>query len=321
MNERSGPRVAIGLPVYNGENYLSIAIESVLAQTYRDFELIICDNTSTDSTPAICARYAAQDPRVRYHRNPRNIGAAPNFNLTVKLISPSVEYFKWISHDDTMTPDFLERTVRILDDNPEIVLCTSLMGIIDAHGRQISVYDSALHATLTSDRPSDRFADCIIKRHNNYDTYGLIRCSAFTDSLLMPSYFEGERTTLVELSLRGKFIQIPEPLFAVREHTGRATSAFTRLNWLSHEDTSASKWLKIGALMKYRDYCRVVNRHVKDVGERLRCYRHLLTYWFKHDHAAVLVGDVIAFISPGIYTALRNLKHRIEGGDRRVGVS
>ena len=72
------PTVSLGLPVYNGENYLAATLDALLAQTYRDFELIICDNASTDGTEAIGRRYAAADRRVRYHRNAENIGASAN---------------------------------------------------------------------------------------------------------------------------------------------------------------------------------------------------------------------------------------------------
>jgi glycosyltransferase involved in cell wall biosynthesis len=321
MNPTSGPRVAIGLPVYNGENFLRFAIDSVLAQTFGDFELIICDNVSTDSTPAICAAYAERDPRVRYHRNPRNLGAAPNFNMTFKLVSPSVEYFRWISHDDIMVPDCLEKCVRALDAHPDVVLCTSLIGTIDENGTLISSYDSNLKATRTSDRPSARFFDTAFRKHNNYDCYGLIRRSALEDSLMMPSYYGGEKTTVVELSVRGKFIQIPETLFSVREHAQRATSAFTRLNWLSNEDTGASRWLQNGTLMMFLDYVRIVNRRVSDPGERLKCYWLLLTWWFRHDHAALFFSDLIAFLSPDAYLALRKLKKRLTGPGKHAEAS
>ena len=78
----AAPRLSIGLPVYNGENYLAAAIESLLGQTYGDFELIISDNASTDGTEDICRGYAAQDPRIRYCRQPQNIGGAPNHNYS-----------------------------------------------------------------------------------------------------------------------------------------------------------------------------------------------------------------------------------------------
>jgi len=114
------PRVSIGLPVYNGENYLEEAIDSILAQTYKDFELIISDNASTDRTPDICQAYANKDPRIRYYRNEKNIGAAVNFNRVFELSSS--EYFKWAAHDDIIAPDYISECIEILDNDDSIVL-------------------------------------------------------------------------------------------------------------------------------------------------------------------------------------------------------
>ena len=76
----SEPRVSIGMPVYNGENYLAQALDSLLAQTFTDFEIVICGNASTDGTEALCREYAERDARIVYRRNESNVGAAANFN-------------------------------------------------------------------------------------------------------------------------------------------------------------------------------------------------------------------------------------------------
>ena len=99
------PRVSIGLPVYNGENFLEFALDSILGQTFQDFELIISDNASTDATESICRRYAAKDSRIRYYRNPNNQGAAQNYNRVFALARG--EYFKWAAHDDVCKPNYL----------------------------------------------------------------------------------------------------------------------------------------------------------------------------------------------------------------------
>ena len=119
MTSGAPPRVSIGLPVFNGERYLARAIESVLGQDFRDLELIVCDNASTDRTPEICAAYARRDARVRYFRNPRNLGAGPNYDRCFRLARG--EYFKWAAHDDRLAPDYLSRTVAALDAAPEAV--------------------------------------------------------------------------------------------------------------------------------------------------------------------------------------------------------
>src|SRR6267143_929234 len=109
----SAPSVSIGLPVYNGERYVRTAIESILNQTLQDWELIICDNASTDGTQAICEDYAARDARLRYLRNPSNIGAANNYRRVVELAQG--RYFKWIASDDYCAPEFLDRCQRAND--------------------------------------------------------------------------------------------------------------------------------------------------------------------------------------------------------------
>ena len=89
----SAPLVTVGVPVYNGQRYLARALDSLLAQTFDDFEIVLCDNASEDRTAEICAAYAARDPRIRFHRNPQNLGLVRNFNRTFELAEGT--YFKW----------------------------------------------------------------------------------------------------------------------------------------------------------------------------------------------------------------------------------
>ena len=117
------PAVSVGLPVYNGERYLAEAIESVLRQTFADFELVISDNASTDRTAEICRSFARADGRVRYHRNEANLGALPNFNRVFDL--GRGRYFKWAAHDDVLRPELLRRCVDVLEDNRDAVVCES----------------------------------------------------------------------------------------------------------------------------------------------------------------------------------------------------
>ena len=126
------PRLTIGLPVYNGENYLAESLDALLGQTFEDFELIISDNASTDATADICRRYEQLDSRVSYFRQPRNIGLAPNHNFVVEQARG--ELFKWASDDDLYARDLLERCVEALDENPDVVLAHSWTAMIDGSG-------------------------------------------------------------------------------------------------------------------------------------------------------------------------------------------
>src|SRR3546814_4612052 len=107
------------MPVYNGERYVASAIESLLAQDFEDFELIISDNGSTDRTEEICREFASRDPRIRYVREEENQGASWNFNRVFELARG--EYFRWACHDDACEPTHLSRCVELLDESPPSV--------------------------------------------------------------------------------------------------------------------------------------------------------------------------------------------------------
>ncbi len=123
------PKISIGMPVYNGEKYIREALDSLLAQTYADFELVISDNASTDGTEAICREYVNKDIRIKYIRQPINIGAYNNFNYLLE--NARGDYIKWLAHDDYLEPFFLEMMVKYLDEHDDVVLCTSDVKIID----------------------------------------------------------------------------------------------------------------------------------------------------------------------------------------------
>lgn len=148
---KSSPRVSIGLPVYNGDNYLIETLDSILAQTYADFELIICDNASTDGTAEICRTYAVQDDRIRYFRNETNVGAARNYNLTWEHARG--EYFKWVAHDDPCAPQLIERCVAALDSMPDVIMAYGRTILIDARGDIIEYHNDGFN--LTSSHPHE----------------------------------------------------------------------------------------------------------------------------------------------------------------------
>src|SRR2546430_15895976 len=114
--------ISVGMPVYNEERYLCETLDSVLAQELGDFELIICDNASTDGTARICKFYSEKDARIRYYRNDHNVGAARNFNEAFRLARGS--YFMWVSGHDHLHPKFLSSAARVLDEDETVVLCT-----------------------------------------------------------------------------------------------------------------------------------------------------------------------------------------------------
>src|SRR5579871_5511395 len=153
LTDGEAPKVGIGLPVYNDDRFLAQTLDCLLSQSYRDFELIICDNASTDATEEICRSYANKDERIRYHRNSTNIGVSRNFNLSFNLARS--EYFKWAAANDLCATDMIERCVEVLDQRPDCVLCFAKTRIIDENGAVCEDYDD--HLDLQHDRPSERF--------------------------------------------------------------------------------------------------------------------------------------------------------------------
>src|SRR5262249_28756332 len=136
------PRVSIGMPVRNGQAFIREAIESIQAQTFTDWELIVCDNASTDDTEKIVKQFAVNDPRVRYHRNPQDIGPANNHNVGFQLARG--EYFRWHAHDDMIAPEYLAKCVEALDRDPTLVCAHTQTVIVDSNARFCENYDFKL---------------------------------------------------------------------------------------------------------------------------------------------------------------------------------
>ena len=138
----SKPRLSIGLPVYNGADFLAQSLDSLLGQTFEDFELIISSNASTDGTDDICSAYAARDPRVQFFRQSTNIGAVPNHYFVFGQATG--ELFKWASGDDLYARDLLARCIERLDQHPEAVLAHSWTAAVDGTGTLIQAHEYPL---------------------------------------------------------------------------------------------------------------------------------------------------------------------------------
>jgi glycosyltransferase involved in cell wall biosynthesis len=271
-----GPEVSIGLPVYNGARYLAEAIQALCAQSYTNLQLIICDNASDDATQAICERFAQIDCRIEYIRQPRNVGAAANFNHCVALARG--KYFKWAAHDDLIAPSFVERCVDALERDPGAVLCQSQVKIIDANGMWLATHDPRLFRTDSPDRIArlgGRLTTSWCK-----EVFGLIRKDVLDRSVLIGGYPASDEVLLVDLALRGRFIILPEPLFSNREHPERSTRGAR----LDHASLERQRWFKPDLPNKpmlpmrtlYAAHLRVIHEQVDGRSDRLRCYLHVL---------------------------------------------
>lgn len=144
----SQPLISVVTPVYNGEKYLAECIESVLAQTYQNWDYVIVNNGSQDRSLEIAQSYAARDPRIRIHNNQEFLKAIPNFNHSMRQISPESKYCKVVHADDWLFPDCIEEMVRVAEENP-------LVGVVGSYvleGTRISCDGLPYPSTVTSGR-------------------------------------------------------------------------------------------------------------------------------------------------------------------------
>jgi len=269
-------RLSIGVPVYNGERFLRKTLDSLLAQSYQDFELIISDNASTDDTQKICTAYAANDPRIRYFRSPVNQGAAWNINRLVELASG--EYFKWAMADDLCKPELVARCVEVLDRDPNAVLACVRTIFIDENDNVVRTLDPGWD--LRSDAPHERLRQAIFAGGHwaNADALaGVIRRSALLQTRLLPRYQGGDKRPLAELSLLGKFVEIPEYLYLRRLHP----EASSRNNpEFATDKARAIDWMAAFFKGRKAEISRptwfLVSDHLKIIGRSRLSFHHKL---------------------------------------------
>jgi glycosyltransferase involved in cell wall biosynthesis len=293
--------------VYNGENFVGAAIDSILAQSYTDFELIISDNASTDRTREICESRAMQDRRIHYRRLPANIGGAANFNRVLALARG--EYFKWVAHDDLIAPDFLSRCVEALDRDPSAVLSQSRSFEIDESGCVVREITPEL-PNASSPIAAIRFADLVLIDHACLESYGVIRSSTLRQTPGIASYIASDRVMLAELGLRGRFCEVTERLASIREHPQRATRAIPfhqRALWFDPANASS---VRFPHWRFYKEYFTRVHRTCGDPPERWRCYGVLCRWPWVNMNWARLIADLVIAVWPGASTALTSAGRR-----------
>lgn len=208
-NSSSRPLLSIGVPVYNGERFLESTVRSILNQDYAEMEIIISDNASTDTTPEICSRLAAEDSRIKVHRHPENRGAAFNWNFVVARAKGP--YFKWASDNDRYHATFSSRCIEVLEDQPDVVLCYSRTVLVDGDDREIEIDER--DQPILHDRAGDRFAAIMNHTNLNNAQSGVIRLDALRNTRGERRYPHGDWVLMAELAGRGKFQIVEAPLF------------------------------------------------------------------------------------------------------------
>jgi len=285
------PRVSIGMPVYNREKYVGASIEAHLSQTYSDFELVITDNASTDRSDEICRAFAAKDSRVKYHRNPQNLGAAGNYNRCFEL---SVgEYFRWTPSDDLVSPNLLERAVEVLDRDPSIFVAYPKTKLIDGEGNITGEFDEGLH--LMDERPSERWKGVLTNLRLGNLHYGLNRADLFRRTGLLRNYNGGDFPLIAEMALYGKFYEIPDAFFYRRMHEEASSALKNSSDVMAFYDPKKRdklflhNWVHLGA------HIRSIARAPIPLTEKLRVYGYesRSVVWDRREYLRELAGALL----------------------------
>lgn len=211
------PRTVIGAPLYNHAAYLEAAVESLLAQTDRDFALLLVDDVSTDETPDIALRYVHRDPRVSYHRNPARLGLVANWRRAFQLGReryPGAAYFAWGSDHDLWHPRWLELMVTELERRPEAVLAYPTCQRITDDGR-VAHSRGGFHTVGKTDMAA-RVRCSYRDMHAGDMVYGLVRTGAMERAGVFRPVLEPDRLLMAELAIQGEFVHVPQPLWQRR---------------------------------------------------------------------------------------------------------
>lgn len=296
------PMLAIGMPVYNGERFLPKALDSLLCQTFSDFQILLSDNASTDSTEEIGRQYAARDRRVRYSRNQRNMGAGWNFLHVYELATG--KYYKQAAHDDFCEPTFLETCIRVLEQDYETVVAHTKTRIVDPDGALVEDYECPLR-TDDAD-PVVRFADLVLINHRCFPIFGVHRRSALNRLPPMGSFPHADGVLLAQLGLIGRFYESPERLFINTRHTGqsswtlssrssvrkfRLTDKVGRLPSMEWWSPNRKKEITFPECHIFGEYCRSIARSPLTPAQKARAYS-VMVHWAARYHRK-LMGDVV----------------------------
>lgn len=230
----AAPLVSVLMPTYNNASYIGEAIESVLEQKLSDFELIISDNASTDATQALVSAYAKRDLRIKYTRNPRNVGISGNFNLCYRRSDPRGRYLAILPSDDAWKPDFLSTLVEVLETRPEVDIAHSDCYRTNERGETLDLLSQHFRNPPTPG-PHWALGGLYLGEYFIHTPAAVVRRSNLRRTL--PEHIFDETLTYVAdyfmwlqlLSAGAKAYYVKTPLLLFRAHEGSITSQSSQL--------------------------------------------------------------------------------------------
>jgi glycosyltransferase involved in cell wall biosynthesis len=208
------PLLSVGLPVYNGLPYLEQALESLCQQDLEDVEIIVCDNASSDGTGDLVRELAVRDPRIRYVRNPLNLGSSNNHNKAFSLARG--RYFRWAASDDFVSAGVLSRCVRALEDDPTRILAFPETVLVDARGTRLRSYDDGDGWSAAT--PAERFEFSFSQWGYCNVVYGVVHSDVLRQTRLLGSYPGSDLVLQADLAIRGGFTRIRGEYYHRRIH-------------------------------------------------------------------------------------------------------
>jgi len=302
MTETAAPMVSICMPVHNGENFIADAIASILGQTFSDLELIVTDNASTDRTQGIVRDFAGRDARVRYVRNEKNIGAAANYNLGFDLSRG--RYVKWAAHDDTLSANFLERTVAILDADPSVSIAFGRTQCIDGEGAELPMQGYPM-PEIRDDAAKRRFARALRGGGSCFPIFGLFRSEQLSrSSLHRKSYYGSDRALIVEMLVLGKLRFDEEAIFFNRIHPKQSVSLKDRCERGRWQGSSAGRFSSLERTNFLLHVWEIAGRH-PDVVPKPALRREALAFVLRPIELARLLIEGVQFVSPAAAAQIR----------------
>jgi glycosyltransferase involved in cell wall biosynthesis len=211
--------LTVGMPVYNAETFIAKALDSFLGQTFKNFELYISDNASTDHTEEICRQYAARDQRIRYFRNATNMGAGWNFRRVYSLANG--KYYKSAAHDDFLEPTFLEECIAALEADPGLILAHARTKVVSPVGDLVEYYNWPLR--FDSPDPLVRWHDLLLNDHMCFPIFGVFRLDLLRHCPPQGSYVNSDGVLLAQAGLIGRFWESDKFLFISTRHENQSS--------------------------------------------------------------------------------------------------
>ena len=267
MSATGNPLLSVGLPVYNGLPYLQETLESIRDGEFEDYELIVCDNASTDATGELVQDFASRDARIRYVRNEKNIGAARNYNKCLDL--GRGKYFRWVASDDIHSRGAIARCVEAMERDPALVLAFPQTRLIDGQGKALQDYDDGDGWSLPT--PSERFWFALGRFGLSNAMFGVIRADVLRGATLQGDYPSSDLIMQADLAIRGRFEQVAGEYYYRRMHDG-CTDNLDAVALAQFYNPGQTRAFDAKMLRIYRELAGVVYRAPVPAAEKLRLW-------------------------------------------------